>query len=48
MSVGILLGVSATEPHSQEIFDMIAAATTELFQGKSVVAIEGSLKKTRP
>lgn len=46
-SSGLLLGMNATESHPQEILDLVATATTDLFQGDSVVAIEDYFKNAR-
>ena len=47
MSTGMLLGVKTVDSHPQEILDMVAAATADLFQGSNVVAIEDHFKKVR-
>ena len=47
MSTGMLLGVKTVDSHPQEILDMVAAATADLFQGQSVVAIEDHFKSAR-
>ena len=47
MSTGMLLGVKTVDSHPQEILDMVAAATADLFQGSSVIAIEDHFKKAR-
>lgn len=47
MSTGMLLGAKTVDSHPQEILDMVAAATADLFQGPSVVAIENHFKKAR-
>ncbi|OEU70950.1 MAG: hypothetical protein BA874_10430 [Desulfuromonadales bacterium C00003068] len=47
MSTGMLLGVKTVDSHPQEILDMVAAATADLFQGTTVVAIEDHFKTSR-
>jgi hypothetical protein len=47
MAAGVLLSVKTVDSHPQEILDMASAATTDLFQGPNVTAIEDMFKKTR-
>ncbi len=47
MSTGMLLGVKTVDSHPQEVLDMVAAATADLFQGSNVIAIENHFKKAR-
>ncbi|MBD3680190.1 MAG: hypothetical protein HUJ27_17520 [Rhodobacteraceae bacterium] len=47
IETGMLLGVHTVDSHPQEVLDMLAAATADLFQGSSVVNIENSFKKAR-
>jgi hypothetical protein len=47
MASGMLLGVQTVDSHPQEVLDMVAAATADLFQGKNVVVIENMFKKAR-
>jgi hypothetical protein len=47
MSTGMLLGVRTLDSHPQEVLDLVAAATADLFEGKSVVAIEKLFRKSR-
>jgi len=47
MNTGMLLGVKTVDSHPQEVLDLVAAATTDLFQGSNVVAIEQMFKKAR-
>jgi hypothetical protein len=47
MNTGMLLGVKTVDSHPQEVLDLVAAATTDLFQGANVVAIEQMFKKAR-
>ncbi|MBX3248857.1 MAG: hypothetical protein KF901_16900 [Myxococcales bacterium] len=47
MSTGMLLGVKTVDSHPQEVLDLVAAATADLFQGQSVSAIEKLFRKSR-
>ncbi|AWV88024.1 hypothetical protein [Bradymonas sediminis] len=47
MSTGMLIGVKTVESHPQEILDFVAAATSDLFQGRNVVTIEKMFRKNR-
>ncbi len=47
MSSGMLLGVKTLDSHPQEVLDMVAAATADMFQGPTVVQVEESFKKSR-
>lgn len=47
MKTGMLLGVKTVDSHPQEVLDLVAAATGELFQGPNVSAIEQTFKKIR-
>lgn len=47
MNTGMLLGVKTVDSHPQEVLDLVAAATTDLFQGANVSAIEEMFKKAR-
>lgn len=47
MKSGMLLGVRTVDSHPQEILDLTAAATGDLFQGSNVSAIEKMFKKSR-
>ena len=47
MSTGMLLAVKTVDSHPQEVLDLVAAATADLFQGSSVVAIEDHFKSAR-
>lgn len=44
---GMVLSIKTVDSHPSEVFDFLAAATTDLFQGPNVVAIEGIFKKAR-
>jgi hypothetical protein len=47
MSTGMLLGVKTVDSHPQEILDLVAAATADLFQGPSVTTIEKMFRRSR-
>jgi hypothetical protein len=47
MSTGMLIGVKTVDSHPQEVLDLVAAATSDLFQGSNVSAIEKLFKKAR-
>jgi hypothetical protein len=47
MTTGMLLGVKTLDSHPQEVLDLVAAATADLFQGPSVTTIERIFRKSR-
>lgn len=47
LSSGMVLNIKTVDSHPSEVFDMLAAATADLFQGPNVVAIEKVFKKSR-
>jgi hypothetical protein len=47
MASGMLLGIKTVDSHPTEVMDLLAAATTDLFQGTSVSMIENVFKKAR-
>mgnify|MGYP000297789215 FL=1 len=47
MSSGLLLSVKTLDSHPQEVLDMVAAATSDLFDGPTVREIEASFHKSR-
>ncbi len=47
MVSGLLLGVKTVDSHPNEVLDLVAAATGDLFQGKNVVEIEKLFDKSR-
>lgn len=47
MSTGMLLGVRTLDSHPQEVLDLVAAATADLFQGQNVSTIEKLFRKSR-
>jgi hypothetical protein len=44
---GMLLGVKTVDSHPNEVMDLLAAATSDLFQGNNVTLIENIFKKAR-
>jgi len=47
MKTGMLLGIKTVDSHPQEVLDLVAAATGDLFQGQNVTAIEQTFKRMR-
>jgi hypothetical protein len=47
MNTGMLLGVQTVDSHPQEVLDLVAAATADLFQGPNVTSIEKMFKHSR-
>lgn len=47
MSTGMLLGVRTVDSHPQEVLDLVAAATADLFQGQNVTTIERLFRRSR-
>lgn len=47
LASGMVLSIKTVDSHPSEVFDFLAAATTDLFQGPNVVAIEKVFKKSR-
>lgn len=47
MQTGMLLGIKTVDSHPQEVIDLVAAATGDLFQGTNVVSVEQMFKKSR-
>lgn len=47
MKTGMLLGIRTVDSHPQEVIDLVAAATGDLFQGSTVTQIENMFKKIR-
>ena len=47
LSTGMLLGIKTVDSHPQEVLEMLAAATADMFQGTNVVTIERMFKKAR-
>ncbi len=47
IATGMLLAVKTVDSHPSEVLDLVAAATADLFQGASVVAIEQMFNRSR-
>lgn len=47
MGSGMLLGVKTVDSHPQEVLDLVAAATKDLFEGDNVTQIENMFKRGR-
>lgn len=47
LSTGMLLGVKTVDSHPAEVLELLAAATSDLFQGHNVTLIESMFKKAR-
>lgn len=44
---GMLLGMKTVDSHPNEVLDLLAAATAEMFQGQTVTTIEKMFKNSR-
>jgi polyribonucleotide nucleotidyltransferase len=47
MTTGMLLGVKTIDSHPQEVLDLVAAGTKDLFEGENVTMIERLFKRVR-
>jgi len=47
LSTGMLLGIKTVDSHPDEVMELLAAATADMFQGTNVVTIENMFKKAR-
>ncbi|GLZ35973.1 hypothetical protein Lesp02_81600 [Lentzea sp. NBRC 105346] len=47
MATGMLLSFETTETHPAEVMDLLAGATLDLFQGRTVTMIEDVFKERR-
>jgi len=47
LSTGMLLGVKTLDSHPAEVLEIVAAATSDMFQGANVSLIENLFKKAR-
>ncbi len=47
ISTGMLLAVDTVDNHPREILDVVAAATADLFQGRTILQIEDMWRQTR-
>ena len=44
---GMLLNVKTVDSHPQEVLDLVAAATKDLYEGDNVTTIENAFKRIR-
>ncbi|QNP49315.1 hypothetical protein [Diaphorobacter aerolatus] len=47
LSSGMVLSIKTVDSHPQEVFELLAAATADLFQGPNVQSIENVFRKAR-
>jgi hypothetical protein len=47
ITTGMLLAIRTVDSHPQEVIDLVAAATGDLFQGANVTQIENLFKRMR-
>jgi hypothetical protein len=47
LNSGMILSIKTVDSHPSDVFDFLAAATADLFQGPNVVSIENIFKKAR-
>ena len=47
LASGMVLSIKTVDSHPHEVFELLAAATTDLFQGPNVSAIEKIFRKAR-
>lgn len=47
LSTGMLLAIKTVDSHPSEVMDVLAAATSDMFQGSNVQMIENIFKKAR-
>jgi hypothetical protein len=47
IKTGMLMGIKTVDSHPQEVIDLVAAATGDLFQGPNVAAIEQMFRRSR-
>ena len=47
LDTGMLMGIRTVDSHPNEVLDLLAAATAEMFQGQTVTTIEKLFKKSR-
>ena len=47
MGSGMLIGVKTVDSHPQEVLDLVAAATKDIYEGDNVTNIEKAFKKAR-
>lgn len=47
MASGMLIGVKTVDSHPQEVLDLVAAATKDIYEGDNVSNIERTFKRAR-
>ncbi len=47
MDSGMLLGIKTSSSHPSEVFDFLAAATKDIYEGDNVTAIEDIFRESR-
>ncbi len=47
LSTGMLLGIRSVDSHPQAVVELLAAATTDLYQGANIKIIESIFKRAR-
>ena len=47
LDTGMLMGIQTIDSHPTKVIDLLAAATSDLFQGSNVLTIESFFKKLR-
>lgn len=47
MASGMMLSIKTVDSHPQQVLDILAPATKEIFEGEMVLAIENMFKKAR-
>lgn len=47
LASGLVLSIKTVDSHPSEVFELLAAATADLFQGPNVAAIEKVFRKAR-
>ena len=47
LASGMVLSIKTVDSHPQEVFELLAAATADMFQGPNVQAIEKVFRKAR-
>lgn len=47
IKTGMLLGIKTVDSHPQEVIDLVAAATGDLYQGPNVAMIEKMFRRAR-
>ncbi len=47
LASGMMLSIKTVDSHPQQVLDILAPATKEMFEGEMVLAIEGMFKQAR-